>query len=74
MTLFEDEFERYEPVPYQLMAAANDLINGDGFVSLSDPRCILYMKDEPTGKWFEVGKTERIKGKFYHNVNIFFLN
>lgn len=56
-----DEFERYEPVPYQLMAAANDLINGDGFVSLSDPRCILYMKDEPTGKWFEVGKTERIK-------------
>ena len=56
-----DDFERYEPSPFQLVLACKDLPNGDGFRSLSDPRAILYMKDQPTGKWFEVGRTERIK-------------
>ena len=48
-----------------VLVSAFDLPNGDKRLvggSLSDPRCILYMKDEPTGKWFEVGRTERIKG------------
>jgi len=56
-----DDFERFEAYPYQVIVSATDLPNGDGFRSLSDPRCIMYMKDEPTGKWFEVGRTERIK-------------
>jgi len=56
-----DDWERYEPTPFQLVVACNDLPNGDGFRSLSDPCAILYMKDQPTGKWFEVGRTERIK-------------
>jgi len=56
-----DDFERFEPQEYQVLVAASGLPNADGFRSLSDPRCIMYMKDEPTGKWFEVGRTERIK-------------
>jgi len=56
-----DDFERFEPAEYQVMVSASDLPNADGFRSLSDPRCIMYMKDEPSGKWFEVGRTERIK-------------
>jgi len=59
-----DDFDRFEPEPYQVLVSAFDLPNGDKRLvggSLSDPRCILYMKDEPTGKWFEVGRTERIK-------------
>ena len=50
---------------FAVLVSAFDLPNGDKRLvggSLSDPRCILYMKDEPTGKWFEVGRTERIKG------------
>jgi len=56
-----DDFDRFEPEPYQVLVSAFDLPNADGFRSLSDPKCILYMKDEPTGKWFEVGRTEKIK-------------
>jgi len=56
-----DDFTRYEPSQYQVFASASDLPNGDGFRSLSDPRLIMYMKDDATGKWFEVGRTERIK-------------
>ena len=39
-----DDFERLEPTPYEVFISATDLPNADGFRSLSDPRCIMYMK------------------------------
>ena len=59
-----DDFERHEPQSTELFVNCIDLPNADKKMlgaSLSDPVCILYMKDEPSGKWFEAGRTEKIK-------------
>jgi len=59
-----DDFERFEAQAYEVMVNCVDLPNADSGLlksSLSDPTCIMYMKDEPSGKWFEAGRTEKLK-------------
>jgi len=59
-----EDFERFEAQAYEVMVNCVDLPNADSGIlksSLSDPTCILYMKDEPSGKWFEAGRTEKLK-------------
>merc|ERR1712235_126612 len=59
-----DDFERFEAQAYEVTVNCVDLPNADSGIlksSLSDPTCILYMKDEPSGKWFEAGRTEKLK-------------